>query len=59
MMGNALITMAIIILLGYFIAQWFGDSTIELLSINIPVLLGVPYLLIMTNTRKYKFDLYK
>lgn len=51
---NALFGMAIIIITGHFIALWLEKAQIELISLVAAILLGIPYLLINSNSDKYK-----
>ena len=54
--GNVLFAMALLIMIGYFMAVWLDDPSIEMISLYTAVFIGVPYLLIKSNSRKYKID---
>jgi len=51
---NAMFGMAFIMIMGYFIARWMEDPQIEMVSMFGAIIVGLPYLLIKTNTDKYK-----
>lgn len=51
---NVMFGMALIIILGYFIAQKFENENIETIAFIGAILIGIPYLLIETNSKKYK-----
>lgn len=53
---NAMFGMAIIMIIGYFAAKWFSHPEIETLSFYTALLIGIPYLLIKSNSKKYKID---
>jgi Domain of unknown function (DUF3784) len=54
LMRNVFFGMAIIILVGYLISKWTENSRIEIISLFVAILIGVPYLLVKSNTEKYK-----
>jgi len=51
---NTMFGMALIILIGYFSAEWFKNPNIENIAFYGAILIGVPYLLIKINSKKYK-----
>lgn len=51
---NVLFGMALTIIVGYFIAKKFENSTIESIVFFAAIVIGVPYLLIAANSKKYK-----
>lgn len=51
---NAMFGMALLIIAGYFFAKNFKNPTIENIAFFGAILIGVPYLLIRSNARKYK-----
>lgn len=51
---NAMFGMALLIILGFFAAKWFEDPKIEQYTFWSSMLIGVPYLLIKSNSKKYK-----
>ncbi|MCZ8228357.1 DUF3784 domain-containing protein [Flavobacterium sp.] len=51
---NVLFGMALTIIVGYFIAKNFENSNIENIAFFAAILVGVPYLLIASNSKKYK-----
>lgn len=53
---NAMFAMALMIIIGYFAAYWFKNPKLENIALFLSILLGVPYLLIRSNTNKYKID---
>ena len=44
--------MGLIIILGYFAAEWFKNSDIENIAFYGAILIGLPYLLIKSNSKK-------
>ncbi|NJY64115.1 DUF3784 domain-containing protein [Salinimicrobium sp. CDJ15-81-2] len=53
---NAMFGMALIILIGYFAADWFNNPDIESIAFFGSLLVGLPYLLLKSNSDKYKTD---
>ena len=53
---NAMFGMALIIIIGYFAADWFNNPDIESIAFFGSLLLGLPYLLLKSNSDKYKTD---
>ena len=51
---NVMFGMALIIIIGYLIAQKFENDNIEIIAFVCAILLGIPYLLIKANSKKYK-----
>ena len=51
---NALFGMAFVIILGYFAAQYFENENIEIATFVAATVIGIPYLLIESNSKKYK-----
>lgn len=51
---NVMFGMALIILIGYFFAKKFENPNIEIVTFFGAILIGVPYLLIKSNSKKYK-----
>jgi|SRR5690625_528320 len=51
---NTMFGMGLIIILGYFAAEWFKNSDIENIALYGVILIGLPYLLIKSNSKKYK-----
>ena len=51
---NVLFGMALIIVIGYFVAKKFENSSIENIAFFAAIIIGVPYLLIASNSKKYK-----
>lgn len=56
LMRNVLFAMAFIMIVGYFIAIWLDNPTIEMYSFYTALLIGIPYLLLKSNSSKYKLD---
>lgn len=56
MMGNVFFIMAFLLFVGYFAAKHFDDPEIEWISLSVIVFLGIPYLLIRANSKKFKID---
>lgn len=53
---NATFGMAFIMIIGYFVATWFENSEIETIAFYGALIVGIPYLLIRSNSKKYKID---
>lgn len=48
--------MAVLIITGYFLANWLDNPTLEILFMFIAIVLGLPYLLVKANSDKYKIN---
>ena len=53
---NTMFGMALIIIIGYFATDVFDNPDIEIIAFFGSLLIGLPYLLLKTNTDKYKSD---
>ncbi len=51
---NVLFAMAIFMLIGFLISKWLDNPKIEVYVVICSVLIGIPYLLIVSNSSKYK-----
>lgn len=51
---NAMFGMAVIIVAGSLFSYWLDDPSMEWIGLIIAVVIGVPYLLVTTNSDKYK-----
>ncbi|QNJ97568.1 DUF3784 domain-containing protein [Constantimarinum furrinae] len=51
---NVMFGMASMIILGYFIAKFFKSPNILECSFWISIIIGVPYLLIKSNSKRYR-----
>ncbi len=51
---NAMFGMALIMIIGYFTAIKFENTSIENASFFGAILIGIPYLLIQSNSKKYR-----
>ena len=51
---NAMFGMAFIIIAGYFIAEWTENPNIQNYAFYSSIIIGIPYLLIQSNSKKYK-----
>jgi len=54
LMRNVMFAMALIIIVGYLISKWTENPKIEIISLFVSVLFGLPYLLVKSNSDKYK-----
>lgn len=50
----AMLGMAIIIIIGFFATKWFNNPKIENYAFGVSMVIGIPYLLIKSNSKKYK-----
>lgn len=53
---NTMFGMALIIIIGYFVAKWLENTQIEIISMFLAILIGIPYLLINSNSDKSKIN---
>lgn len=53
---NGMCGMGLIIIIGYFIALWLENPQIENIGLAIALIIGLPYILFVTNSKKYKHD---
>jgi hypothetical protein len=51
---QAMLGMALIIALGTLLKFLFGEEKLEMYAIILAVVLGVPYLLVMSNSKRFK-----
>lgn len=52
--GNTMFGMALIIIIGHFTAKWLENPQIEVISMIVAIIIGIPYLLIKSNSDKYR-----
>ncbi len=55
-MRNAMFGMAIIIAIGYFLSVSLSKPNVESFSLISALIIGLPYILIKSNSDKYKID---
>jgi len=55
-MWNGMLGMAIIIVIGYFLAKWLDNPQIETYAMFAALIIGMPYILIKANSKKYRID---
>ncbi|WP_047549746.1 DUF3784 domain-containing protein [Psychroserpens sp. Hel_I_66] len=53
---NAMFGMALLMLLGFGVSKWLNNPEIESYAVFVSIIIGVPYLLIASNSGKYKMD---
>jgi len=51
---NAMFGMAIVIIIGYFVSSWLNNPLIEKYSLYGALFIGIPYLLIKSNSNASK-----
>ena len=51
---NAMFGMALIMIIGFFLADWLNNPDIENVTFFGAILIGIPYLLIKSNSDKFK-----
>lgn len=51
---NVTFTMAAILLAGYILTYWLSNPMVEGIAILVAVFVGVPYLLVKSNSEEYK-----
>jgi len=51
---NAMFGMALIIIVGFFIAKLTENPNIQYYAFGISMIIGIPYLLIQSNSKKHK-----
>jgi len=53
---NSMFGMAILMLIGYGISIGFNNPKIEIYTVFIAIAIGLPYLLVVSNSSKYKIN---
>lgn len=53
---NVFLSMAALIILGYFAAQWLEKPMIEGFAFWAAIIIGIPFLLIKANSKRYKIN---
>ncbi len=53
---NVMFGMALIIIVGFLVAKWIENPKIESYSFWTSLIAGIPYLLIKSNSNKYKIN---
>ncbi len=53
---NGLVGMGLLVLLGHGIALWAGHPELAVLGLFLALLIGLPYLLVQANSRKFRLD---
>lgn len=53
---NAMFGMALIVIIGYFLADWLQNPDIENFAIYGALIIGIPYLLAKSNSKKFKIN---
>lgn len=56
MMGNVFFIMALLIIVGHWATDWFDNPNIEIYILVGTTLVGVAYIIIKSNSSKYKID---
>lgn len=51
---NVMIGMGLVVIAGYFISEYTENSNIEIYAFWISIVIGVPYLLIQSNSKKFR-----
>ncbi len=51
---NAMFGMALVLIIGYFVSEEMENPKIETYSLYIAIAIGLPYLLILSNSDKFK-----
>ena len=55
-MWNGMLGMALLLVLGHFTAKWLDYPQIETYAMFGALIIGIPYILIKSNSGKYKID---
>lgn len=53
---NTMFIMAFIQIAGYVASYWFESKKFEVLVLFVSLAIGLPYLLVLTNSKKYKIN---
>jgi undecaprenyl pyrophosphate phosphatase UppP len=56
LMKNVMFGMASIMIIGLLISYWTNDSNYEMYALGLALVVGIPYLLIKSNSKQYKID---
>jgi len=51
---NGMFGMAFILIIGIIWAKWLNNPDIEILATYIAIIIGLPYLVIVSNSKKFK-----
>ncbi|WP_055444196.1 DUF3784 domain-containing protein [Lacinutrix himadriensis] len=51
---NVMFGMAALMIIGYFASKWLADTNVANIFFYISIAIGIPYLLIQSNSKKYK-----
>ena len=51
---NAMFSMALLMILGVIFSKWLDQPKVEIYVVFISIVIGLPYLLIASNSSKYK-----
>lgn len=51
---NVMFGMAALMIIGYFASKYFEDANLQNIFFYISIGIGIPYLLILSNSKKYK-----
>jgi hypothetical protein len=56
LMRNVLFGMALVVLIGFFASLWLTKPTLQEYALLIAIGIGVPYLIVRANSKKYRID---
>ncbi|WP_431133397.1 DUF3784 domain-containing protein [Psychroserpens mesophilus] len=51
---NTMFGMSFIMIMGYFISKWLDNPKIDIYAVFVAIMIGLPYLLIVSNSSKNK-----
>ena len=51
---NVMFGMALIIFIGFAVSEWFGNTQFQAYSFYGAMILGIPYLLVKSNSKQFK-----
>ncbi|MCF7559729.1 DUF3784 domain-containing protein [Sabulilitoribacter multivorans] len=53
---NTMFAMAFVIIIGFILSKWLNLPNIETYAFFVAIICGVPYLIIISNSNKYKIN---
>jgi len=56
LMKNVMFGMAIVMIIGLLLTYWTGTSDYEVYALGLALVVGIPYLLVQSNSDRYKIN---
>lgn len=58
LMKNVMFGMAFIMIIGFLLSYWTENPDYEFYALGLALILGIPYLLIKSNSNRFKIDMH-